>query len=75
MRRSGISSRVHATKVAATKVAATNLPFSPRHSQSRVDTLSVTSRLPLLINRRSSNEHIRSKNHASMIFALGYVHG
>jgi len=58
MRRSGISSRVHATKVAATKVtatkvaatkvtatkvAATNLPFSPRHSQSRVDTLSVTS--------------------------------
>lgn len=39
MRRSGISSRVHATKVAATKVAATNLPFSPRHSQSRVDTL------------------------------------
>ena len=44
MRRSGISSRVHATKVAATKVAATkvaatNLPFSPRHSQSRIDTL------------------------------------
>ena len=42
MRRSGISSKMHAT----------NLPFSPRHSQSRVHTFSVTAWQPLFINRR-----------------------
>ena len=30
---------------------------------------------PLLINRRSSNEHIRFQKSCRMIFALGYVHG